>query len=422
MCGIAGFISRNSSSRASEQVERMLPRLARRGPDAEGLATWPGVALGHRRLAILDLSELGRQPMLSDDGTVGVVFNGCIYNFVELRKDLQKKGHRFRSECDTEVLVRGYQEWGIDKLTAQLRGMFAFAIWDDKHQTLFLVRDRLGVKPLVYYVQNDAIGFASTVSAVRDAGLTSEIDPDAVLEFLEFGYVTDQRCMYRELRKLPPATILEWKSGYVSERCYWTLPGIDERARITFNEAVEETERLLLECVRLRLVSDVPIGALLSGGIDSALVCWAMARLNADVASFTVGTPGDGADESGNAGIVAERLGVRHEVVTLGSTEPPLDELAEAFSEPFACQSALGVLRVSAAIKPHATVLLTGDGGDDVFLGYPYFLNAWRAERLAQHLPGFAPAVWRVLRPALAEIGPLKRVRNFNGPISANAG
>lgn len=412
MCGIAGFIG-STGSEHSRFVESMLPALARRGPDAEGIARWPQATVGHRRLAIIDLSELGRQPMLSDDGEIGLVFNGCIFNFMELRDELQRAARHFRSECDTEVLLRGYEEWGIDKLVPRLRGMFAFAIWDNRLRKLFLVRDRLGVKPLIYARQAQEIGFASTVSALRAAGLAGEIDPDAVLEFLEFGYVTDQRSIYRELTKVPPATIVEWENGAISQRTYWTLPQIDESNRITFDEAVEETERLIVESVRLRLVADVPIGALLSGGIDSTLVCWAMRRLNADVKAFTVGTPDDPADESTDASAIAKKLGIAHQVVTLESQEAPLAEMADAYGEPFACQSALGVLRVSAAVKPFATVLLTGDGGDDVYLGYPYFYNAWRAERLARRVPAFVASAWRNTDPFRGARGKLRRAKNF---------
>ena len=413
MCGIAGFVSHSGSERASELVQSMLPQLARRGPDGSGVASWPGVTLGHHRLAIIDLSELGHQPMLSDDGRVGLVFNGCIYNFRELRDRMLTAGHRFRSECDTEVLLRGYLEWGIDKLVSQLRGMFAFAIWDNPHRTLFLVRDRLGVKPLVYAEQEEEIGFASTISALRAAGLAHHIDTGAVLEFLEFGYITDETSIYREVKKVPPATIVEWSKGKISQRCYWSLPPVDSASKVTFEEAVEETERLIIESVRLRLISDVPIGALLSGGIDSTLVCWAMTRLNADVQAFTVGTPQDPSDESAHARAIAQKLGIGHQIVSLDSEEPPLDDLADAFSEPFACQSALGVMRVSAAVKPFATVLLTGDGGDDVFLGYPHFYNAWRAQRLARRLPSVAPALWRAIRPVAGLAAPLRRAKNF---------
>src|SRR5579862_8152938 len=246
MCGIAGFAS---SSDGTPSISPMLAALARRGPDGEGTATWPGVALGHRRLAILDLSELGSQPMLTEDGQIGLVFNGCIYNFTDLRGELEKLGHRFRSQCDTEVLLRGYQQWGIDALVARLRGMYAFAVWDERFRKLFLVRDRLGVKPLIYMARDGQIVFASTIQALRAMRPRVEIDPQAVLEYLEYGFVTDERCIFDGISKLPPATILEWKDGAFSQRCYWTLPPIDEESNISFEAAVEQTEQLLLDSV-----------------------------------------------------------------------------------------------------------------------------------------------------------------------------
>ncbi len=323
MCGISGFAALNRPEAVGEVVCRMTRALARRGPDGEGFASWPGVGLGHRRLAIIDLSPGGHQPMLSDDGDVGLVFNGCIYNFLELREELEQHGHRFRSQCDTEVLLRGYQHWGIDELVRRARGMFAFAIWDQPQKTLFLVRDRLGVKPLVFAARNGEIAFASTLGALKAAGFTGSLEPTAVLEFFEFGYVTDANCIFSGLEKLPPATILEWKDGEFSTRRYWTLPECDEASRISFEEAVEETERLIIEATRLRLVADVPVGSLLSGGIDSTLVCWALARTNTDVRSYTVGAPGDESDESSGARETAKALGIPHEVVELPSNAPP---------------------------------------------------------------------------------------------------
>jgi asparagine synthase (glutamine-hydrolysing) len=375
---------------------------------------WPQATLGHRRLAILDLSAAGHQPMLSDDGQTAVVFNGCIYNFLDLRKELEAAGHRFRSNCDTEVLTRGYEQWGIDALVLRLHGMFAFAIWDNRRRALALVRDRLGVKPLVYAVQGKRLAFASTVTALHAAGLIDEIDPQAVLEFLEFGYVTDERTIYQGAAKLPAASILEWQDGKVSQRSYWSLPDASQSSRISFEEAVEETERLLVEAVRLRLHADVPIGALLSGGIDSTLVCWAMAKLNANVKAFTVGVPGNAVDEASDAAQTARQLGIPHEIVALPHVEGGLlEELTDAYGEPFGCSSALAMLRVSQAVKPMATVLLTGDGGDDVFLGYPFQQHFWMAQRLAGRLPEWASSGWRTVRPVADAMPALRRPKHF---------
>jgi asparagine synthase (glutamine-hydrolysing) len=392
----------------------MLPSLARRGPNAEGLHGWPGTVFGHRRLSILDLSSAGAQPMLSADGQTGVVFNGCIYNFQEIRRELEQCGHSFRSQCDTEVLIEGYREWGIDKLMPRLHGMFAFAIWDQPRRKLTLVRDRLGVKPLLYSAANGTLAFASTAGALQAGGFAGDIDPQSVFEFLDLGFVPEERCIFAGVRKLPPATILEWQAGRASERIYWTLPEFGSATRISFEEAVEETERRIVEAVRLRLVSDVPIAALLSGGIDSSLVCWALSKLNTDIRAFTVGTPGDPSDESEQAAAIARRLGIPHEIVHLDTAQPPpFDEMAEAWSEPFASASAMGMLRVSSAVKSKATVLLTGDGGDEVFLGYSFFYNAWNAQKLACVLPPGSPAVWAAFRGLFRRLPPLRRARSF---------
>ncbi len=425
MCGIAGFVGAGSRTEAAEAaVRRMLPTLARRGPNSEGLERWPGAVLGHRRLAILDLSPAGHQPMLSADGQVGLVFNGCIYNFVELRRELEQLGHRFHSNCDTEVLLQAYRQWPIDEMVPKLRGMFAFAVWDQEKRKLTLARDRMGVKPLVYQRGKDqTIAFASTVGALRAAGLASEVNPQAVLEFLEYGFVTDQHSIYQEVQKLPPSSILEWQDGHVNQRTYWSLPEIEERSPIRFEEAVEETERLLIESVRLRLQADVPVGALLSGGIDSTLVCWAMAKLNANVKAFTVGTPGDAADESADARETARRLGVEHETVNFPEQqENPLEELINAYSEPMGSSSALGILQVSEVMREKVTVLLTGDGGDDVYLGYPFFWNAWKVEQVARKIPPFSAELWKGLRPAVGLVGALRRSRSFGDCVTGGLG
>ena len=415
MCGIAGFVSAKGRGVIEPVVRRMMDALARRGPDSEGFEAWQGVGLGHRRLSILDLSPAGHQPMLSDDRKAGVVFNGCIYNFIDLRAELEQHGHRFRSNCDTEVLVIGYRHWGIDDLVVRLRGMFAFAIWDETKRTLFLVRDRLGVKPLVYCARDGELAFASTVGALEAGGFRGPIDPGSVLQFLEYGNVAGDQCIFEQLSKLPPATILEWREGKATQRTYWTLPHWKEgdASTITFDEAVEETERLIVEATRLRLISDVPISALLSGGVDSTLVCWALSRLNANLTAFTVGTPGDPTDETNRARQTAAQLGIPHEVVELPLDRPMLSEMEDAYSEPFASQSAQAMLRVSRAVKPRATVLLTGDGGDDIFLGYPFFRHAWMAQQTARKLPAPLVSPIRILAGCLPLAGPLRKLRRY---------
>jgi asparagine synthase (glutamine-hydrolysing) len=413
MCGIAGLAGFKGRDAAQHRVRQMMSTLARRGPDGEGLQSWHGAVLGHRRLAIFDLSDAGRQPMLSPDSAVGVVFNGAIYNFRELRVELEAQRYQFNTQTDTEVLVHGYDAWGLDGLLDRIRGMFAFALWDDRKQTLFLVRDRLGVKPLVYSCHNGQIAFASTVRALRTAGFVDQIDELSVAEFLEFGYVTDQRSIYRGARKVAAASVVEWSAGKLQIREYWHPP-IPTSTQPSFQEALEEIESLFLRAVEKRLFADVPVGALLSGGIDSSLVCWAIARLGGDVTAFTVGTPGDPADETADARETARRLGIDHQVLELtGEMEPNINELVSAYAEPFACASALGMLRVSKAVRASATVLLTGDGGDDVFLGYPEHRNLRLAQKLAQSLPGFLASSWRKQREKIPQVGSLKRLSSF---------
>ena len=413
MCGIAGYASALGAQATEPAVRAMVRALERRGPDSEGVENWDCASLGHRRLAILDLSEAGSQPMLSADRQIGIVFNGCIYNFLELRRELESRGNRFRSDCDTEVLLHGYREWGIDALVGRLRGMFAFAVWDNPRRVLTLARDRLGVKPLVFCARDGEIAFASTIAALRTAGFGGGIDPQAVLEFLEFGYVTEARAIFEGIEKLAPATIAEWRDGRLERRQYWSLPETGESAPAAFDEAVEQTEQLILEAVKLRLISDVPLGALLSGGIDSTLVCWALRQLNANIRAFTVRAPGSDSDESAAAADTARRLGISHEIVDMPDTDFSLDELTDAYSEPFSCQSALAMLWVSRSVKRLATVLLTGDGGDDVFLGYPSFRHVWMAQRLARRLPPAAAAAWNLARAVIPGNGRLGRAKHF---------
>jgi len=411
MCGIAGFAGSESSDKRADAVRAMLPALARRGPDAEGFYEWPQATLGHRRLAIFDLSPAGIQPMVTPDGTIGVVFNGAIYNFRSLRRQLEDEGFAFRSRSDTEVLLYGYRRWGIRGLLERLRGMFAFALWDEAERTLWLARDRLGVKPLLYVETPGGIAFASTARALRRAGLAPEVDPKAVLDYLQRGYVADERSIWSGVRKLPAAHLLEWRNSECRLFEYWEPPSGDDPVSISFEEAVEETERLLLQAVARRLEADVPVAALLSGGIDSGLVCWAVRRLGSGLTALTVSTGTDPSDETEDARATAFELGIRHKIIQMdGSVPPDLDVLVEAYSEPFGCASALGMLQVAEAGRREAVVLLTGDGGDDVFLGYPEHRACLLAENLARVLPEASqPLVRRAAAVLRRSAGPLRR-------------
>ncbi len=416
MCGIAGLVTVDGRAGFEpERVEQMIETLKRRGPDAGGFESWSNAVLGHRRLSIFDLSDAGRQPMLSPDRSVGIVFNGAIYNFRDLRGELEQLGFQFKSDTDTEVLVHGYRAWGIDNLVTRLRGMFALGLWDNDKQTLFLVRDRLGVKPLIYSAGENRIAFASTVRALRAGDFVQQVDEQAVLEYLEFGFVTDERTIFENASKVPAASIVEWSRGKISIRSYWSPPQAAESTSLSWDEVIEKTENLFLRAVEKRLFADVPVGALLSGGIDSSLVCWAITQLGAGVAAYTVGTPGDVADETAPATETAKQLGIAHKVLSFSphADEDALDEMISAYGEPFACASALGMLRVSRAVASEAKVLLTGDGGDDVFLGYPEHKHFWMAQKLARGLPGVASRLTSAALPFVPRVGPLRRAGSF---------
>jgi asparagine synthase (glutamine-hydrolysing) len=422
MCGIAGIAGELEHTLAASTVARMITTLARRGPDGHGIEIWKRALLGHRRLAIFDLSEAGRQPMLSPDGSIGIVFNGAIYNFRGLRDELEGLGYEFKSQTDTEVLVHGYKEWGIDGLASRIRGMFAFGLWDDGARKLFLVRDRLGVKPLVFALRNRQIAFASTVRALRLAGFASEIDEQAVADYLEFGFVTEERTIYEGVLRVPAASILEWSEDATKIRQYWQPPAASSMA-ISFNEAVEEAERLFLKAVEKRLFADVPVGSLLSGGVDSSLVCWALSKLGADITAFTMGTPHDPSDETADARATAAQLGIRHKIFDISDEDDPgISELVSAYPEPFACASALGMIRISRAVAREAKVLLTGDGGDDVFLGYPEHRHLWFAERLARSSPRTAADLWKRSRERFPRRGQLRRLASFLDYASGGLG
>lgn len=422
MCGIAGIAGEPEHAVAARAVGKMISTLTRRGPDGDGMEVWNGTALGHRRLAVFDLSEAGRQPMLSPDSKIGVVLNGAVYNFRRLRHDLERLGYQFKSQTDTEALVHGYREWGIDGLASRIRGMFAFGLWDDRIHKLFLVRDRLGVKPLVFALRGKQLAFASTVRALRAAGFAHEINSRAIVDYLEFGFVTEERAIYKDAQKVPAASILEWSKQGTRITQYWQPPSPGSSS-LQFDEAVEETERLFVNAVEKRLFADVPVGSLLSGGVDSSLVCWALSQLGANITAYTVGTPREHSDETADAHTTAVQLGIRHKTFDITADDDSgISELVTAYPEPFACASALGMLRVSRAVAGEATVLLTGDGGDDVFLGYPEHRHLWFAERLARSSPRRVADLWQRSRERFPRYGNFRRLASFLDYASGGLG
>jgi len=300
--------------------------------------------------------------------------------------------------------------------------MFAFAVWDDRSRELFLVRDRLGVKPLVYALRGTTIGFASTVRALRAAGFGGALDPQAVIDFLEWGVVPEQRTIYRGLAKLPPASIGHWRNGELVIRRYWEPPDAEPTRRISFTDAVDQAEQLLLAAVRRRTRADVAIGALLSGGVDSALVCWALSQVGSEIKCFTYAAPGKPEDESADAVQTAQELGIPLTVLHAEDSHDEWADFEAAYAEPFACGSALGMLRLSRAAHQAVTVLITGDGGDDVFLGYPHHRFLYQAQRLARNTPRVLARLAIQAGLGTPSKGPARRARNFAGYVAGGLG
>jgi asparagine synthase (glutamine-hydrolysing) len=377
---------------------RMRDALAHRGPDDAGVYCAAGVGLAHRRLSIIDLSPAGRQPMANEDGTARIVFNGEIYNFQELRPALEAAGHRFRSRTDTEVVLHLYEEHGPDCL-AFLRGMFAFAIWDERRRRLFLARDRLGKKPLVYQEDARAFRFASEAKAIlQDPAVEARPDPEAVARYLTYGYVPGARSAFAGFRRLPPAHSLVWEDGRATVRRYWS-PRRDVKHDLTEAEWCAQIRERLREAVRVRLVSDVPLGAFLSGGIDSsAVVAMMAAAAPGRLRTFSIGFDDPDYDELRFARLVAERFGSEHhEDVVRMCPGAILDTLAWHYDEPFGDSSAVPTYYVAQAARRHVSVALTGDAGDESFGGYERYAATGMAERAGspgRALARLGRAVW----------------------------
>jgi asparagine synthase (glutamine-hydrolysing) len=409
MCGIAGFIDLwdNGEPRPVEEraaiLDRMCCIIAHRGPDDQGTLLKTGIGLGMRRLSIIDLVG-GHQPISGEDGSVTIVFNGEIYNFLELKPKLEARGHRFKTHSDTEAIVHAYEEFGPECLN-DLRGMFAFAIWDDKARSLFVARDRVGKKPLYYSITSKGtFVFGSELkSLLEHPDVVRELNPEALDAYITLGYVPDPLSIFRYIHKLPPGHYLKFSTGEVSLKQYWDFDLHAGEPRPE-KDYLDELRSLLDESVRLRLISDVPLGAFLSGGIDSSTVVAMMAQnMDQPVKTFSIGFHEDSYNELKYARLTAKKFSTdHHEFFVTPDICSIVDELVWHFDEPFADSSAIPTYMVSKLAREHVTVILSGDGGDELFAGYtryvidrkregfgllPRSLREHVMRPLSQHLP-----------------------------------
>ncbi len=389
MCGIVGIANANSRAVSREIIERMNACIVHRGPDDDGFYIRENVGLAMRRLSIIDIAH-GKQPIYNQDKTAWIVFNGEIYNFQELRKDLEKRGHRFYTNSDTEVIVQLYDEYGAD-CVQYLRGMFAFAIWDERDKSLFVARDRVGKKPLLYSHQsNGDLIFGSEFRALlAHPDISRDVDTEAIHHYLSYLCVPAPLTAYKQIRKLEPAHWLRWKNGQIETRRYWS-PDFHHKIKISEPEAEEETLRLLREATKMRMIAEVPLGAFLSGGVDSSTVVALMAEESSkSVKTFSIGFEEEDFSELKYAKRVAEHIGAEHhEFIVKPNAIEILPTLVEHYGEPYADSSAIATYYVAKETRKHVTVALNGDGGDESFAGYERYFAMQLAEKYHK-LPDF---------------------------------
>jgi asparagine synthase (glutamine-hydrolysing) len=400
VCGICGLVALDGAEVDIRPLDATLETLAHRGPDGRGVRADGPVALGNRRLAIIDLAH-GEQPMANEDGTVLCVQNGEIYNHVALREELRARGHAFATRCDTEVLVHGYEEWG-DGMLGRLRGMFALVVWDARRRRLLVARDAFGIKPLFWRVGDGVLSFASELKALRrQPGFRGDLDPAALEAYLAFNSIPAPLSIFREVRKLPPGHLLEWAPGGEPLVRRWTrvtpAPSAGVRREAPDALAAELRERLR-DSVRAHLVADVPVGVFLSGGVDSGtLTALAAEASPGPVRTFSVGFEERSFDELDGARLVSERYGTDHREITLRADAAGLlPEIVGAFDEPFADSSALPTYAVSRLAAGHVKVALSGEGADELFGGYFTYV--------ADALAPFAAGPARALRPLVERL------------------
>jgi asparagine synthase (glutamine-hydrolysing) len=416
MCGIAGVVSLSDAPASEGVALAMAERLRNRGPDLRSsyLSASTRCALGHSRLRIIDL-QTGDQPMSNEDESVWVVFNGEIYNFPDLRTELEAAGHRFRTQSDTETIVHGYEEWG-DRLAERLDGMFAFAVWDEARKRLLLARDRAGKKPLFIYRDTGKLVFGSEIKAILSCpGVDSGIDPGALPLYLVYGYVPTPATFHRNIRKLPPASCLTLEAdGSEKEWRYWDLRFQPQDTSV--DQAVEELRSTLRDAVARRMVADVPLGAFLSGGIDSTIVVGLMSSFaGKGIRTFNIGYADDPVyDESAYARIAARHFGTEHtEFLVEPQSIELVDALIDAYDEPFGDSSAVPTYIVSRLARQHVTVALCGDGGDELFAGYWRLYGAVIAERMPKLLIRLGDRLGRRLPHRSNPRDPLRRFSRF---------
>jgi asparagine synthase (glutamine-hydrolysing) len=399
MCGITGFVNANGAAADRELLARMNRAIIHRGPDEEGFYVNGPVGLAMRRLSIIDLAS-GQQPIHNGDKTKWIVFNGEIYNYQDLREGLLERGHKLYTKSDTEAVVCLYDEYGPDCLQ-HLRGMFAFAIWDTREHSLFLARDRVGKKPLLYSRQpNGDLIFGSEFTALLEhPSVSRDVDMHAIDSYMSYLCVPAPQTAYLAIRKLEPGHWLKWKAGQIETKRYW-LPDFSKKIKITEEEAIEETTRILRESTRLRMISEVPLGAFLSGGVDSSTVVALMAQESATpVKTFSIGFDEEDFSELRYARRVAEHVGAEyHEFIVRPNALEVLPTLVEHYGEPYADSSAIPTYYVSKETRKHVTVALNGDGGDESFAGYERYM--------AMEVAGLYRAIPRPLRRLFIE-GPI---------------
>lgn len=403
MCGISGFLLATRRLEAPELLlDRMTRALHHRGPDGGGKWWCPnsGVGLGHRRLAIVDLSAAGHQPMRSASGRFMIVFNGEIYNFQSLRADLETTGATFSGHSDTEVMLALFEQVGVERALGKMVGMFAFALWDEHEQALYLARDRLGKKPLYYALEPGSLIFGSELKALRECPwFQTEVDREALTLFLRHSYVPSPRTIYSSAKKLPPATYMKVQRIGEQLKCsepieYWSAADVFSRAgqsHASDDEAISGLERLLMDAVRMRMISDVPLGAFLSGGVDSSLIVALMqAQASRRIKTFTIGFHEQQFDEARYAKAVADHIGTDHAEVYLGSADAlaVIPQLPTMFDEPFSDPSQIPTFLVSGVARREVTVALSGDGGDELFCGYERYFRWRRVWSNLQRMPG----------------------------------